>query len=182
MLGHLVRDAQRDIGLPARQVEQRAALGHFDLDAGVRAREIGEHARQQVRHRDERGGHAHAAGEPQVAAEQAALDVVHARRDLARFLREQLAGFGRHVAAALALEQPRVQARLERIEPAQRGRVVDVQRARRAGQRAGVGDRECHAQIVPVECVHCDGSLAVSLQKRKVGLHFALLSVRPCIP
>jgi hypothetical protein len=52
----------------------------------VRRREVGQRLRQQVGHRDEGRRQPHAAGQAQVAPEQAALDVVDARRDRTRFL------------------------------------------------------------------------------------------------
>lgn len=67
----------------------------------------------------------HAARRPPVEADDATFDGVDPLCHLARQLRERLAGFGRHVAARLTIEQTHAERSLERVDAAQHGAVID---------------------------------------------------------
>ena len=108
-----------------------------------------------------------------IAAQDAALHLVDRRPHAARLLGQQLAGVGRRIAAALALEQARADAALQRVEPAHHGRVLHAQLARRAGQRTGVDDGQRIAQVVPVE-----RSVVGNVHGCKVRLPILALPVR----
>ena len=80
--------------MAARQVHQDGVFHHFDLDARVGARKVGQRLRQQVFHDHEGGGHAQRPGEFTVAAEHAALDLVGLVGHAAGLLQQQHAGLG----------------------------------------------------------------------------------------
>ena len=157
-----------------RQVDEKRVLHHFDLDARIAAREVGQRLRQQVLHHDERGGHAQRAGQLAVSAEHPALDLVGLVGHAPRLLQQHQPGLGGLVAAALALEEARAEARFQRIEPAQHGAVVHAQLARGACQRAGVADRQRMAQIAPVEFGH-GAQYRGAVRFCKLGLHIGPL-------
>src|SRR5216683_5626990 len=173
--------ADQEVGLAPRQVGERVARDHLELDVAQPAAQPGEMARDQVGHRlAGRQAHdaAHRVAEPGAAAMDRQRRFFH-RLGVGQKL---LAGRGRHEAVGQALEQARPDLLLQRLHAARHGGMADAQRLGRRGQRALAGQGQENAEVVPVgvHVQNCTGNLPnCGLTNIDVRPTIALMHIEP---
>ncbi len=99
-------------------------------------------------------GDSEVAGGAQVLSGDLALQVDDLVGDAVGEIDHLLAGRGRRVASAAALEQPRAHRLLERAKPAKYRRMIDTEHVGRACQRAGLRDCPHETELVPSDLSH----------------------------
>ena len=177
--GHLLAD--QEIGLAPRQVGERVARDHLELDLLQPRAQPRQMARDQHRHRlAGRQAHhaAHRVAEPRAAAIDGERGLLH-RLGVGQQL---LAGRCRHEAVGQALEQARADLLLQRLHAARHGGMADAQRLGRRGERALAGERQENPEIVPVG-IHvqkCTPVLPIcGLTNTDVRPRFILMHIEP---
>ena len=158
----IVGQADGDVGVPARKIEELVGQDQFYDHARIPRAKLRNDGRQNL------DGHALDRGDPQLAGrlEVAARDpplelhdgIGHAGRERNHLL----AGVGRPIPVAGPLEEARVDHRLERRQPPENGRMIEAEDFRRASQRTRIRDRLDEPEFVPAE-LHVHGSIAVCL-------------------
>jgi hypothetical protein len=137
--------APREQRQPGRQHDGAQALGRADA----------HHARQAL-----------------ARGRRRALDAQERRRHGLDLGLQRAPGLGQPVAQRLAREERRADLLLQGLDAPRDGRVVDRQAPRRALQRAGAGEFEKEAQVVPVH--------ARILHSCKARARFCLLPAQKC--
>ena len=145
----LAGGADRHIGIAPGKIEHLIADIHVETNIGIGGAEARQDRRQQMDEQCVIGGDAQFPGRLHVAPGDGALEVgdvdVHALGEPDHLL----AGGGRRIAGAGALEQLDGKLFLQRAEPAEHGGMIEAQRVRCADERARVGNGFHQPEVVP---------------------------------
>lgn len=156
------------IGLAAENIEGGVGRDHLDPDGGkslVQRREpLAEEANERVGR-----GQLNGALEPFVLSADAALERGAGGLHSLRRVRRRVAGRGEDEPLGNASDEARLERFLERGQTAAHRRVIDLERARRAHQRAFPLQRQQESKIVPVHLFTAGNVCAA--RPRTGGLH-----------
>ena len=158
------RHADRDIGLPHRQVELGIVDHEGDLDLGIEVEELADARGQPSRAERHRRGDLERPLRPVLRFGDQAFGHRQLGEHLARRAEQQLALLGQDQAAGMAVKQRHAEAFLERADLPADGGLAEVQRFAGMGEAARLGDGVKHPQLVPIHPVSpgndCPASIA----------------------
>ncbi|MHC2466284.1 hypothetical protein ACVIHD_005296 [Bradyrhizobium embrapense] len=163
--------------LPPQQVELPVVDEQLDRDPLMPCPELGEQVVEDAVGQGFRAGDAQVSGQTGIPAGDVAVErqglLLHALGGE----QHTVSRVGRHIGAAVALEQPDLELRLQRVEPAKDRGVVVAELLGSALQRAGPADRQDQPKVVPVHIRLLSGQPAAQLV-RTCGGGYGVRSLR----
>ena len=144
----------RHIGLAHRQIQHALFQQKVDLQLGIAVVKLHQPRRQPHRAKADRGRHFQLAKDLFLAVADARGGGIELFRHRRGGVKQQFALFGQDQAAGVTVKEGGAQRFFQRPDLPADGRLRQVQRIARMGQRPGIRHRVEDAQLVPVHALH----------------------------